>query len=675
MRAHSTQQTQLRKSTAAKNLSIDVEASERLNPSEAQFRRQSDATSEALYGSSADAPHSTTTADTFHSVSTGPPSTTTGDSRLSTADSRLSTRSAHTPLSTTHHISPDGNVSNAEQNASSAYDTVQHTPIPKNHGSEPASAPDSSKLLGMDSVSAAQPVGGSLLFRCKVCGLEHNSKEAALQHSREDHGKRNPEPTRSVRRSTLLRCQVCGQGSPTRDDFLNHMVEVHNATPKSYNNDKVYCPELSPSHYNNPQEETVVIRKCPECHLEVANVEELIEHLQVAHQKQEAVVFRCSECNIALPSKAAVLEHMSKDHQRVIEQQTRTPELLSCPICKHKVASREDMTVHLRTHDEYVELEDNEHQELPTDSTENPEARAPEPGRSVAFRCSICELQLATRELVLEHMQDEHPQMPDVSTAENPGGSIVRQTNPGAGISRTVVKDKGGQEVAIFDDQIIHFLMQDEDGGKDSKDYIKGLNLLCFRGLLTELGHKLIKDSKAYHAKKKEENALVLRRAFAFFELDDNSTKKDAHDAYRRAARSMHPDKNKGCEKAKNKFQQMKEMYEAVKLMFPGESLDDDKLYDDDEKASADVRKKESREAYDEDSPIPKSVNPAATIQYNPECRESMKEALGRMIQELRRIRQDGRARSGDDSTPGRIGLRRKRQLSYYFKFFIYILS
>merc|ERR1712061_338345 len=51
----------------------------------------------------------------------------------------------------------------------------------------------------------------------------------------------------------------------------------------------------------------------------------------------------------------------------------------------------------------------------------------------------------------------------------------------------------------------------------------------------------------------------------AFFGLAEDCSEKELDNAYRKFARSMHPDKNGGTEEAKEKFQQMKERYGSLK--------------------------------------------------------------------------------------------------------------
>jgi curved DNA-binding protein CbpA len=85
------------------------------------------------------------------------------------------------------------------------------------------------------------------------------------------------------------------------------------------------------------------------------------------------------------------------------------------------------------------------------------------------------------------------------------------------------------------------------------------------RGLVHEVGQRLLEGSQLYHARLAQLERIGEDANYRFFGLQPGASEKDLDNAYRRLARQWHPDKNGGTEEAKQRFQNMKERYEALK--------------------------------------------------------------------------------------------------------------
>mmetsp|Transcript_151050 Transcript_151050/g.263216 ORF Transcript_151050/g.263216 Transcript_151050/m.263216 type:complete len:182 (+) Transcript_151050:1-546(+) len=68
------------------------------------------------------------------------------------------------------------------------------------------------------------------------------------------------------------------------------------------------------------------------------------------------------------------------------------------------------------------------------------------------------------------------------------------------------------------------------------------------------------------YSKVKTEHEDYLENAdYIFFGLDKDATLKDLEKAFRKLAKTMHPDKNGGSDEAKARFQELKERYENLR--------------------------------------------------------------------------------------------------------------
>lgn len=140
--------------------------------------------------------------------------------------------------------------------------------------------------------------------------------------------------------------------------------------------------------------------------------------------------------------------------------------------------------------------------------------------------------------------------------------SIVRQVKADTGVARTIVRNEDGSH-RVFGENTVASLTS--SSGEEAARWASSLSPLQLRGLVHEVGQRLLEGSRSYHAKLAELERLGERLNYQFFGLSAGAADKELDNAYRRMAKNLHPDKNGGTEEAKTRFQHMKERYEALK--------------------------------------------------------------------------------------------------------------
>lgn len=146
--------------------------------------------------------------------------------------------------------------------------------------------------------------------------------------------------------------------------------------------------------------------------------------------------------------------------------------------------------------------------------------------------------------------------------------SIVRQVKADTGVARTIVRNEDGSH-RVFGENTVASLTS--SSREEAAKWASSLSPLQLRGLVHEVGQRLLESSRSYHAKLAELESLGERLNYQFFGLSAGAADKELDNAYRRMAKKMHPDKNGGTEEAKTRFQHMKERYEALKRRRGGE--------------------------------------------------------------------------------------------------------
>ncbi|CAE7235836.1 dnaJ [Symbiodinium natans] len=205
---------------------------------------------------------------------------------------------------------------------------------------------------------------------------------------------------------------------------------------------------------------------------------------------------------------------------------------------------------------------------------------------------------------------------------------IMRVKDPETSQNRTLVRKDSG-DYKVFDDEAVDTLLNSIT--EDVSKYLDDLSTTELRGLVHEVGQRLLENSQLYHSRLSELEKLGEKANFMFFGLDSDASERDLDNAYRRLAKQMHPDKNGGTEEAKKRFQGMKERYEALKKRLAGDTGDADesgKAKDEGDDAAPDNENgKEKEEKGD-----------GKSIEYDPGDKDSMVHTVSKMAGQLKNI-------------------------------------
>jgi hypothetical protein len=188
---------------------------------------------------------------------------------------------------------------------------------------------------------------------------------------------------------------------------------------------------------------------------------------------------------------------------------------------------------------------------------------------------------------------------------------ISRQIDPSTGNASTMVLNETGT-CDVFGKQTVASLLsatQDE-----AQDWFHAMSVTQLRGLVHELGQRLVEASSTYQARLKQYEGISEKSNLAYFGLGLDATDRDLDVAYRQMSKKMHPDKNGGTEESKIRFQEMKTRYEDLKKRRG--------MTDDAEKGKQD-KEKETEE--DDDK----------TIAFDPTNRDALNETAAKMLTQL----------------------------------------
>jgi len=230
--------------------------------------------------------------------------------------------------------------------------------------------------------------------------------------------------------------------------------------------------------------------------------------------------------------------------------------------------------------------------------------------------------------------------------------SIVRAVDEQTGVARTIVRNEDGTKRIFGQSTVASLASSDMD---KSKKWAEALTSHQLRGLVHEVGQRLLDGSRLYHSRLSDLEKAGERLNFMYFNLNPEASERDVDKAYRRMAQKMHPDKNGGTDDAKTKFQHMKERYESLKKKW---SPPEDPLADEEEEAAADSSQKEAEEtknqdeanaetegektAEDEegskDSGEEQKKGKGVSISYDPKDKEQMVKTVTKMVKQLKNI-------------------------------------
>lgn len=273
-----------------------------------------------------------------------------------------------------------------------------------------------------------------------------------------------------------------------------------------------------------------------------------------------------------------------------------------------------------------------------------------QPGPPGTWNCDVGGETDSTRSS--EGQRPAAPGQPIIDNSWMGGDAIAYNIRGEPIITRTVSSDTGAGVTSVLNDDgskctfgkntLASLMSSDET---DAQSWIASLTTLETRGLVHEIGQVLLSTSSVYQYHLKRLEALSDKANYAFFGLSEDATDADVDRAYKKLAKQMHPDKNGGTEFAKERFQQMKERYEALKkhrssqdASDDGKKGDDEKDEDADEVGDKDESKEEKRkEAYDEDDDAPKEKK-SDKISYDPTDQDSLASTALEMLQRLKAI-------------------------------------
>lgn len=220
--------------------------------------------------------------------------------------------------------------------------------------------------------------------------------------------------------------------------------------------------------------------------------------------------------------------------------------------------------------------------------------------------------------------------------------TIVRQINPETGAARTIVINDDGSHRVFGEHTVGSLTNSNED---ESKTWIDALSCHQLRGLVHEVGQRLLEGSRLYHARLNQLEKMGEQLNYIYFGLTADASDKDLDNAYRKLAKKMHPDKNGGTEAAKKRFQQMKERYEVIKKARNQDEDDDDdgpdsapEPDDDDGGAKKLKDRKPTKKEKEEAAAAEEAADKNSSIEYDPQDRESMHKTVGKMLGQLKNV-------------------------------------
>lgn len=305
-------------------------------------------------------------------------------------------------------------------------------------------------------------------------------------------------------------------------------------------------------------------------------------------------------------------------------------------------------------------------------AAENERAAAAAQAAQAAATASVASAEAsaaAQAQAAAEARSKQTPLVGDAVAYDNVGNpTIVRQFDSETGAARTIVRSDDGSQ-RVFGESTVASLSCAEE--VDADQWMNTLSNHQMRGLVHEVGQRLLEMSRTYQDRLSEYNSLKEQLNYVYFGLSEDASDKELDIAYRALAKKMHPDKNGGTEEAKEKFQCMKERYEALKkARAEEEDEDEDKPrrkkgsrdqadtdesdipkehngfgghIEDGEAPPEDLETREPRrkEAYDEDEDVEdsdKDKERTASITYDPKDRDSMTKTMWDMLQQLKHI-------------------------------------
>jgi molecular chaperone DnaJ len=222
--------------------------------------------------------------------------------------------------------------------------------------------------------------------------------------------------------------------------------------------------------------------------------------------------------------------------------------------------------------------------------------------------------------------------------------TIVRQINPENGQARTIVVNDNGSHRVFGEHTIASLANSNKD---ETKTWVDLLTSHQLRGLVHEVGQRLLEASRLYHARHNQLEKMGEDLNYIYFGLTSDASDKDLEKAWRKLARQLHPDKNGGTEAAKKRFQQMKDRYEAIKKnrnqdleCESDDGMEPQPASDKDDDGPRQLKDKKRKDKDDAESAAKEEdeADQASSIAYDPQDRDSMEKTVSKMLGQLKNI-------------------------------------
>lgn len=400
---------------------------------------------------------------------------------------------------------------------------------------------------------------------------------------------------------------------------------------------------------------------CPECKEACSTLEEAIAHCsakvepvadptlsdsspepQPSFQETVYNIYRCPECHEALSTLEEAVAHCSpkgepgtdstrSDSSPELQPSFQETVLYRCPECQEALSTLEEAVAHCSAKREAV----HESQQT-TGQPGIPAATLPSDGLPEGTTLVECDKN------------------------KNAEPVITRQVDEDTGVARTIVREEDGSE-KVFGQNTVQSLIKSDD--ETAEAWVDALTMRQIRGLVHEVGQRLVTHSQSAQGKSKQRSDLQEELNYMALGLSPHVSTKELDAAYKRLAKLMHPDKHGGSQEAKESFQYMKERYEAIRASRKKTGLDkcgnegedvehasnggtDGEHVEHPFKGAALENSSipDRKEAYDEDETeeAEEKSEDAGTgvLSYDPSNRESLHHTLWKMLKDLRRLDQ-----------------------------------
>jgi len=428
-------------------------------------------------------------------------------------------------------------------------------------------------------------------------------------------------------------------------------------------------------------EQKIVKQVCPTCHASFKSLEEVRAHWQAVHGPATSAATTAQAASTEKQSAAVSADADKKKVKQI------------CPTCYASFASLEAVRAHwLEVHGSASNTSGSSSNvgypaeaaragTAPADAQSCPPCKG---GKQMKQICPTCRESFTSLEAVRAHWLEVHGQGAasadgQSATARAAGKSetqneavhvvacddegkptVMRKVEPETGVAKTIVLNSDGTQRVFGESTVLSMASSDE---AKVNEWLACMTDIQLRGLVHEVTERVVEGSTRYHSRRNDLQKVSDRLNLQYFGLSAEASERDVDNVYRKFARSMHPDKNGGTEEAKEKFQNMKTRYEALKKQFAeaqqsctgqgcsSGSADEDRTSASTREADAasaengsdETKKpKERQEAYEEDEEQAAAAdkeNEKLDCDYS--NRASLEEMAWKMLRQMKSIKQN----------------------------------